>query len=320
MEKMLSIQNRIGISTHFMPSTYGEDIFEAIRMVHEAGFKGFEIVPSLDQAQLGYPENYPNVGIDLLEATSADIARLKEALSVFEWVTVHSPHLDWNLCSANRHLRRLTEKYFDQCFELALELGAAAMTYHGGGETWGFIRTPEHIWEYNVHYARHLMPRAKEAGMPVGFEAGTLNYLKYVCDRVEGWGIHLDIGHAYMCAGTDEGFLAYLDEFQGRIVEVHHNGINHYWGRYMEHQPPHLNNMIDFQRTYECLKEIGYQGPIVCEIQGQDIVQVIRHCQESKDMIVGIWNGTRRLSQRWNVSEGGFGYEEEKDQCSFYTH
>ncbi|MGQ9629960.1 MAG: sugar phosphate isomerase/epimerase family protein [bacterium] len=299
---MLSIEDRIGISTHFMPSTHGENIFDAIRMVHDAGFRGFEVVPTLDQAQIGYPENYPNVGIDLFEATPDEIARLKEALAVFDWVTVHSPHLDWNLCSANRHLRRLTQQYFDKCFELALELKALAMTYHGGHETWGYVRARERVWNYNVDYARHLMPRAKEAGIPVGFEAGSLDYLKYVCDRVEGWGINLDIGHAYMSAGTDEGFFAYIDEFKGRIAEVHHNGVNHYWGRYMEHQPPHLNNMIDFQGTYERLREIGYRGPIVCEIQGHDIAQVIRHCQESKDMIVGIWNGTRRLEQRWNVA------------------
>lgn len=299
---MLPIQDRIGISTHFMPSTHGEDIFDAIGLIHEAGFKGLEIVPTLDQAQLGYPENHSNVGIDLFEATPDDIAHLKEALSIFDWVTVHSPHLDWNLCSANRHLRRLTQQYFDQCFELAVHLAAVAMTYHGGHETWGYIRTRERVWDYNVEYARHLMPRAREAGMPVGFEAGSLAYLKYVCDRVEGWGINLDIGHAYMSAGTDEGFFSYMDEFKGRIAEVHHNGVNHYWGRYMEHQPPHMNNMIDFQRTYERLREIGYQGPIVCEIQGQDIAQVIQHCQESKEMIVGIWDGTRNLAQRWNVA------------------
>jgi len=300
---MRPIQDRIGISTHFMPSTHGEDIFDAIHMVYSAGFKGFEIVPTLDQAQLGFPENHSNVGIDLFEATPEEIARLKDALAVFDWVTVHSPHLDWNLCSANRHLRDLTRKYYDRCFEFALKLGAIAMTYHSGGETWGFIRTREHVWKYSLDYARHLMPQAKEAEMPVGFEAGSLDFLKYICDRVDGWGINLDIGHAYMSAGTDKGFFAYIEEFQGRIVEVHHNGINHYWNGYMEHQPPHMNNTIDFQRTYERLKEIDYQGPIVCEIQGQDIAQVIRHCQEAKEMIVGIWNGAHKLSQRWYTTK-----------------
>ena len=300
---MAPIEHRIGISTHFMPATHGEDLFDAIRVVHEAGFHGFEVVPTLDQAQLGYPENFPNVGIDLFEASADDVARLKDALAVFDWVTVHSPHLDWNLASANRHLRRLTAAYYDKCFDLAVALGAAAMTYHGGGPTWGFVRHQEQVWQFNVDYAAALMPRAREHGIPVGFEAGTLDYLKHVCDRVDGWGINLDLGHAYMAAGSDDGFFAYIDEFQGRIAEVHHNGVNHYWGKYMEHQPPHLNNTIDFQRVYQRLGEIGYEGPIVCEIQGHDIAQVIRHCEESRQMVVGIWDGTRRLSQRWNVAE-----------------
>ncbi len=296
---MASIADRIGISTHFLPSTHGEDIYDAIRLVHEAGFKGLEVVPSLDQAQLGFPFNYPNVGIDLFEASAAERARLKEALSVFDWVTVHSPHLDWNLCSANRHLRRLTRDYYDRCFDLAVELGAAAMTYHLGEPTSGFVRRPEELLGYNLDYARHLMPLAQERGIPVGFEAGDLPILKYVADRVPGWGINLDIGHAYMSAGDDAGFFAYLDEFGGRIAEVHQNGVNHYWGQYMEHQPLQLNNTIDYQRTYERLRDLGYAGPIVCELQGQDIAQVIQHCLQAKEMIAGIWEGSLKMAERW---------------------
>ena len=144
---------------------------------------------------------------------------------------------------------------------------------------------------------------AAEAGIDVGFEAGDLPFLKYVADRVNGWGINLDIGHAYMIAGSDEGFFAYLDEFAGKVVEVHHNGVNHYWGRYMEHQPPHMNNMIDFQTTYERLRDMNYEGPIVCEIQGHDIEQVIAHCRESRDMIVGIWEGRLRMKNRWYIPD-----------------
>ena len=284
-----------------MPSTHGEDIFRAIELVHGAGFRGFEIVPSLDQAQLGFPYSHPNVGIDLLDAEERDIDRLKDALSVFDWVTIHAPHTDWNIASPNRHLRRLTWKYYDTCLEFAARIGARAITYHGGAHTTGFIRKETDILDYSVEFARHVIERAKQLRIPIGFEAGSLTFLKHVCDHVDGWGINLDIGHAYMSAGTDDGFFAYLDQLGARTVEIHHNGINHYWGRYMEHQPPHMNNTIDFQRTYTTLKEIGYAGPIVCEIQGHDIEQVIRHCLESKEMIVGIWRGDRQLSQRWNV-------------------
>ena len=298
---MGGIEDQIGISTHFMPSTHGEDIYRAIEMVHKAGFRGLEIVPTLDQAQLGYPVNYPNVGIDLFEAGEKEIDHIKDALKVFDWVTVHAPHLEWNIASANRHLRRLTWEYFDRCLEFAGRLGARAITYHHGGETLGFIRRREDIWKYNLEYAEHAMARARELSMPVGFETGDLGHLKYICDHAGDWGINLDIGHAYMSAGSDDGFFMYIKELGDRIVEVHHNGVNQYWGKYMEHQPPHMNNTIDFQKTYTKLKEIGYAGPIVCEIQGQDIVQVIQHCQESKEMISGIWNGDRNLALRWNI-------------------
>jgi sugar phosphate isomerase/epimerase len=300
---MPPIEDRIGISTHFMPSTHGEDLPDAIRMVHEAGFAGFELVPTLDQAQLGYPENYPNVGIDLFEATDADVDRLADALRVFKWVTVHSPHLDWNLASANRHLRRLTWDYYDKCIELAARLKAAAMTFHMGGTTWGYQRSHQTMWDHNLEYAHHAVELARPHNLPIGYEVGGFDLLKFICDRVEGWGINLDIGHAYMGVFADDAYFRFFDEFEGRIVEIHHNGVNHYWGKYMEHQPPHLNNMIDFQRTYQRLRDDGYAGPIVCEIQGQDIAQVIRHCQESKDMISGIWNGALDMKNRWYEAE-----------------
>ena len=79
------------------------------------------------------------------------------------------------------------------------------------------------------------MPWAEESGIPVGFEASARSN---TCGQGSRMGNDLDIGHAYMAAKSDEGFFAYIDEFAGRIAEVHHNGVNHYWGGFMEHQPP----------------------------------------------------------------------------------
>ncbi|MCJ7821602.1 MAG: sugar phosphate isomerase/epimerase, partial [Armatimonadetes bacterium] len=174
-----------------------------------------------------------------------------------------------------------------------------ALTFHMGGATSGFVRSPDTTRQHNLDYAQHAADLARKHGLSVGYEAGGLGDLRFVSDRVDGWGINLDIGHAHMAAGNDEGFFAYFDTFQDLIVEVHHNGVNHYWGRYMEHQPPHLNNTLDYQHTYERLRDDGYTGPIICEIQGQDIAQVIRHCQESKEMISGIWNGALSMKNRW---------------------
>jgi sugar phosphate isomerase/epimerase len=294
-----AVEERIGISTHFLPATHGESIFDAIRMVHDAGFAGFEIVPTLDQAQLGPPCNSANVGIDLFEANDAEIDRLSQALSVFKWVTIHAPHLDWNLASINRHLLRLTWEYYDKCVEFAIRLKALAVTFHPGGAGRGQLAGRPTVGERNVEFAQRAIEKARPHGLAIGYEVGSFDALKYVCDRVPGWGINFDIGHARMAVSDDDGYFRFLDAFQGRVAEVHHNGVNSYWGAYMEHQPPHLNNLLDFPGTYGRLKESGYPGPIICEIQGHDIAQVIRHCQESKDMICGLWNGTLAMPNRW---------------------
>lgn len=299
----LPIERRIGVSTHFMPSIHGEDLFDGIEAARAAGFAGFELVPSEDQGQMGFPHNAFDVGVDLLDASDGTLDRLREALSAFDWVTVHAPHLDWNLSSANRHLRRLTWQYYDRCFDFALEIGAVAVTYHSGGATWGFIRPGEDAYRYGLEYAEHLMEKARAHNMPVGFEAGGLDLLKHVCDRVEGWGINLDIGHAYMSARSDEGFSAYLDELGDKIVEIHHNGVCHYWNGFAEHLPVQLNNTIDYQRTYDRLKALEYGGPIICEIMGPDLAEVMRNCRQAKEMIVGLWNGTVRLEQRWYAGD-----------------
>ena len=295
----LPIDERIGVSAHFLPATHGETIYDAIRLASEAGFAGFEIIPSLDQAQLGYPENHPNVGIDLVEATPAERKRLKQALKVFKWVTIHGPNLDWNLASANRHMRRMTEEYYDRCIDFAGELGAAAVTFHRGHATDGYIRDAQKLWQYDLAYARRAIKLARRVKVPIGYESGVIPPHQYVCERVGGWGINLDLGHAYMTVFSDENFFKFFDAFKGRIVEIHHNGVNQFWGKYMEHQPTHLNNMIDYQGTYERLREDGYAGPIICEIQGQDIPSMLRHSRESKEMICGIWNGTLKLKDRW---------------------
>jgi hypothetical protein len=39
-------------------------------------------------------------------------------------------------------------------------------------------------------------------------------------------------------------------------------------------------------------------------LQGNDIQQVIEVCNEAKDMITGIWNGSVVLEEKWNRPSG----------------
>ena len=125
--------------------------------------------------------------------------------------------------------------------------------------------------------------------------------MRLIIDEVGGnFGLNLDLGHAMMADKRDEVLIEYVEHFQERIKEVYMNGVNHYWGGFMEHQPVHMNNVIDYQTVFEKLREVNYQGPVILEIQGNDLEQMLIHCQEAKEMITGIWNKTRKLRTRWN--------------------
>ena len=128
----MDISDRIGVSTHFMPQTENESIYDAINAVHEAGFMAFELVPTEDQAQIGWPINHPNIGVSPERLDKRERRHLREALSIFKIRTIHSPHLDFNLASVNRKVREITIQVYDEILQLALDLEVPTVTFHPG--------------------------------------------------------------------------------------------------------------------------------------------------------------------------------------------
>jgi len=63
-----------------------------------------------------------------------------------------------------------------------------------------------------------------------------------------------------------------------------------------------IYDAVDYQKVFERLREVSYKGPIICEMQGNDLEQMLLYSQEAKEMIVGIWNSTRKLRKRWKVT------------------
>ena len=301
----MDIAHRIGVTTHFMPAVNNEDIFKAINKFRNAGFAGFEIVPSKDQGQIGWPKTWYNIGIEPDDLTEKDIERLKEALGQFKFVTIHSPHVGFNLSGTNRYVREISKRIYNSCLELAIKLDVKIVTFHPGFNERPHQRPEKESIQFNIEYGKSILPLARLHGIKIGYEVcDTFEVMREIIDGIgEDFSLNLDIGHALMNENSDSWLEKYCSHFKGRIVEVHMNGVNHYWGQFMEHQPPHLNNAIDYQATFERLKADGFEGPVICEIQGNDLEQVIEHCQEAKEMIVGIWNGTRKLKKRWNVPE-----------------
>ncbi len=294
---MPDIAQRIGISTHFLPSTHGETLEDAIRMVAEAGFGAFELVPVEWQAQIGWPHNIPNVGCWMRELSPDDRRRLREQLSAFPIRTVHSMHLDVSIASPNRGIRDESLRQYRECLQLAVDLDAPVVTSHCAGGTWGYQRDPEELIEAELGFGREMVAFARDHGLQVGYEVtASFERLKRVLDEVEGLGLNFDIGHAAM-SGPDP--MKWLQHFAGRIVEVHFNAVCHYWGRFMEHVPVNRNNVLDYNTLLPAIRDSGFEGPIICELQGNDIAQVIQVCREAREMIVGIWKDRLRLEGRW---------------------
>ncbi len=301
-EDIMDITDRIGPSTHFMPKIKGESIYDAINAADEAGFRAFELVPTEDQAQIGWPTNYPNIGITPKNLDAKERRRLRHALSVFKTQTIHSPHLDFNIASANRELRKISIQAYDEILELAIDLQIPTVTFHPGHATWGYVRDPKEWAKYEIEYGEKALVFAEKHNLEVGYEVcNNFEHMKLIVDEVGGnFGLNLDLGHAMMADKRDEVLIEYIEHFQERVKEIHMNGVNHYWGGFMEHQPVHMNNVIDYQTVFEKLREVNYQGPVILEIQGNDLEQMLIHCQQTKEMVIGIWNKTRKLRTRWN--------------------
>jgi len=296
-----SLERRIGVSTHFLPSTYGETLGDAVKIVSDAGIRCFELVP-IGQAQIGYPFNYPNVGLWPRTLSKRDKRALRDLLSVFDLCTVHGPHLDLNIASYNIGIREESVRQYMECLELAADLDIDVVTFHMGGSTWGYIRDPEEIIRYNVEFAEKASRYARDHGISVGYETGSCQQLKRIFERFssEEFGLNLDIGHTVM-QGVDP--VAMMEEWKNRLVEVHFNGVCHYWGGFMEHTPIYRNNALDYQGIVQKMKEIRFEGPIICELQGNDIQQACEAAVEARELILKLWEGLplEEKVKPWNL-------------------
>jgi len=78
---------------------------------------------------------------------------------------------------------------------------------------------------------------------------------------------------------------ALMQEWKGWLVEVHFNGVCQYWGGFMEHFLVYRNGALDYQEIVEKMKEIGFDGPIVCELQARsrmkDSIKFLWRCDEA---------------------------------------
>jgi len=293
-----NISEQLGLCSA-LPAAHGETLEQAAAMVLEAGFAGFELVPTDAQAQIGYPHDVPNVGLWPRDLLPQERQELRGRLSGFRFCTVHTTPLDINIASANPGIRDESVRQYFECMDLAIDLGLEVVTFHIGHSTGGFVRPQEQLLAHDVSFARRAVEYAKRRDLRVGYETGPVAQLRRVFAEVPDMGINIDLGHVAM-QGEDPASL--IEEFADRLLEIHFNGVVYGSGAFIEHVPVSRNNLIDYPAVVGAVRKIGFRGPIILELHGNDIAQVIAVCLEAREMLRGLWEGALTMQQRWYIA------------------
>jgi sugar phosphate isomerase/epimerase len=285
------IEDQIGISTHSLP---GVTLEEAIDSVRNGGFNTFELVPATYQGVVGSPR-IPNAGLWPRGYTTEQRRELKDRLSCFKYVTVHFPHMEINIASRNPGIREESQRQYTECLQLAADLGVKTATFHSGHHTGSFIGNEEEIYCYNIEFCRGAMQLAHQHGMRLGFEnQWTIEVMRHLLDSVgdKDFGINIDLGDTISDGdrlGDMDGLFEWVDAFKGRIWEFHVAGCFASHHGFLDHQNFNRNNVIDYRAVMAKIKEIGYVGPMIFEIQSKDVPTVIADCQEAKAELLRYW-------------------------------
>ena len=286
----VSVIERIGVSTHFLPAADGESIWDAIDQVYAMGLRGFELIPDDYRGQLAEPY-VPAVGIWPADLRPEQRQRLREALSVFDVVTIHSPQLDLNLASMNPGIREESRRQICECLDLARDLGVRVVTFHRGHPSVEGVHDPQETERHNIEFGRRAAELTEDCDMLIGFEVGGPGGLDAQMREIaaidcEHFGVNLDLGHAAVQGPAPE---VWAREFAGKIVEVQICGVRRSWSGCTARQPIERNNVIDYEAVLAELKSQGFDGPVICEIEGFNIEGTVSHVLAARALLSDIW-------------------------------
>jgi len=289
----MNLEDRIGVS---LISFAGITTEQAIRAASEGGFKTIEVfVSTATHCSIGYPTLLaPSAGVWPRDCDGKTRGRLRKQLSEFSIVTVHAQIEGINIASWNRSIREESVQQYLECIDFAHDIGASVCTFHPHSS----CRYPHYARQYeeetrafNLEFARRALERARPYDLTLGFE-GPDGAGAPVTDLVLGmnenrFGVLFDPAQSCQSGMTREELIRDIYRCRGRIPEVHvHGSLSRTVGR-IGHLPLRMNNTVDWRRVMAALNDIEYQGPFLFEItSSEDYRQVIRDCQESKDLLI----------------------------------
>lgn len=276
----MSFADRVGVSTD---SLFDVSLDRAVRLLSDAGFTAFEIVPADFQAAGGFPYSRLNPGVWPRTCSSEQRAALRERLSCFSRLSVHAPHLGVDIASRNPGIRGESVRQYMECIEFAHDIGARIVSFHHSGV------------HGSVAFAREALRLAHEWDLNLAFENGlTVSPIEQILDQVadDRLGLLLDVGHA---ANGRLNVEEIIRRFAGRIVELHASGVyrgdeffpQDGWG--IDHFPLELNDAVDYPRVLSALHATTFDGPVILEIcYARDGNAIVEYCKCAKDFLVSL--------------------------------
>ena len=293
IDKVPETEKLIGVSTFFMIDE-GEGLEKALNTASEAGFQVLEIVPTIVQGNIGYPETKKSLGFCLDDITSKKMSALKKWASSFSCLTVHSPNLDLNIASHNPGIRKESQRQYIQCIDFAKELGARSVTFHPGITNRGeFFGDDDFIEECNIEFGLKVKKLLDRENIISGYEnvAGIrFEMLRKIIEEIDSprFGLCLDVGHCYLA--PDAKPLKILDSLNHKIVEIHLYGTYHRPDRGFEtHQPLEMEDCMDFEKFFSILKSKNVKSPLILEILAPSIRSYMEFCVSAKKCILKRW-------------------------------
>ncbi len=228
---------------------------------------------------------FSHVGI-LDEAAAGRIREFCRNLGMVPW-SIHSEHLNGSGDAA-------LQEYLDiqvRCAKICKALAAKVMVCHIPN-----VEPRAGDLQRDIKVLTEVADITRRFGLKLAIETPPYDYIIEIVDAIgrDDVGINLDSGHTFL-EGHDPAEVA--RKIGKRLFTTH---LQDNFGVNDDHQPPGLGK-IDWASLITALKEIGYAGPLLMEMTGEE-VKARRSTVELRDFALGkeLLVGKSYLEYLWN--------------------
>jgi sugar phosphate isomerase/epimerase len=281
----------VGVSTNVMT---GVDIWEAVTLTRKYKLTCMEIHLGDFDAAVGNPWMITHAGIWPRTFSKTERKKLKKELSHIRNLVIHGTPSDINIAALNPGIREESQLQYREALDLAVDLGAKWMTYHGGHPSNSVVPS-SYARDRNIEFINSILKKAKSAKIKLAYETFDEKLLKAIPDKT--FGFLIDTGHAVMQGnkfapegrGDTETILNWLDFLGDRLIEMHiHNVIN--WAevpiRGIAHRSFEYGLCLNLETIIKKLKSKNLMVPLISEIYEPSAEMAVHTLAKTKERII----------------------------------